>query len=78
MNKVEQQVRDFIAQNFVMAEAADGKMKHLSVSETKKKKDGNPKMAAKKPQQQKKKVSAMGMNMTSGEGLTELRLKARL
>jgi hypothetical protein len=36
---------------------ADGKMKDLSVSETKKnKKDGTPKTAAKKPQQQKKKV----------------------
>jgi hypothetical protein len=39
------------------ASAADGKMKDLKISETKKKKDGNPKTAAKKPQQQKKKVS---------------------
>lgn len=39
------------------ASAADGKMKDLKISETKKnKKDGNPKTAAKKPQQQKKKV----------------------
>lgn len=38
------------------ASAADGKMKDLSLSEVKKsKKDGAPK-AAKKPQQQKKKV----------------------
>lgn len=38
------------------ASAADGKMKDLSISEVKKnKKDGAPK-AAKKPQQQKKKV----------------------
>jgi prolyl-tRNA synthetase len=36
---------------------ADGKMKDLSISETKKKKDGTPKTAAKKPQQTKKKVS---------------------
>lgn len=43
---------------YTMAEAsaADGKMKDLSLSETKKKKDGNPQKAAKKPQQQKKKV----------------------
>jgi hypothetical protein len=40
------------------ASAADGKMKDLKISETKKsKKDGAPKTAAKKPQQQKKKVS---------------------
>lgn len=40
------------------ATAADGQMKDLSLSETKKsKKDGNPQKAAKKPQQQKKKVS---------------------
>lgn len=40
------------------ATAADGKMKDLSISETQKsKKDGNPQKAAKKPQQQKKKVS---------------------
>lgn len=39
------------------ATAADGQMKDLSISETKKsKKDGNPQKAAKKPQQQKKKV----------------------
>jgi hypothetical protein len=39
------------------ASAADGKMKDLKISETKKnKKDGAPKTAAKKPQQQKKKV----------------------
>jgi prolyl-tRNA synthetase len=39
------------------ATAADGKMKDLKISETKKsKKDGAPKTAAKKPQQQKKKV----------------------
>jgi len=40
-----------------MADAADGKMRDLSVSEVKKsKKEGAPKMAAKKPQQTKKKV----------------------
>jgi len=40
-----------------MADAADGKLKDLKISETKKsKKDGAPKTAAKKPQQQKKKV----------------------
>jgi prolyl-tRNA synthetase len=39
-----------------MADAADGKLKDLKISETKKsKKDGAPKKAA-KPQQQKKKV----------------------
>lgn len=38
------------------ASAADGKMKDLKISETKKKKDGNPQKAAKKPPQQKKKV----------------------
>lgn len=44
------------------ATAADGKMKDLSISETKKsKKDGNPQKAAKKPQQQKKKVG-LGRN----------------
>ena len=43
------------------ATAADGKMKDLSISETKKsKKDGNPQKAAKKPQQQKKKVGLGG------------------
>jgi prolyl-tRNA synthetase len=40
------------------ASAADGKLKDLKISETKKsKKDGNPKKAAKPQQQQKKKVS---------------------
>lgn len=44
-----------------MAEA-DGKMKDLSISQTKKsKKDGNPKMAAKKPQQQKKKIEGAAL-----------------
>jgi prolyl-tRNA synthetase len=39
-----------------MADAADGKLKDLKISETKKsKKDGAPKKAP-KPQQQKKKV----------------------
>jgi mannitol-specific phosphotransferase system IIBC component len=50
---------------FTMAEAtaADGKMKDLSISETKKsKKDGNPQKAAKKPQQQKKKVRQIAWN----------------
>jgi prolyl-tRNA synthetase len=43
------------------ATAADGKMKDLNISETKKsKKDGAPQKAAKKPQQQKKKVSTPG------------------
>ena len=41
---------------------ADGKMKDLSISETKKnKKDGTPKTAAKKPQQQKKKVRRLSI-----------------
>jgi hypothetical protein len=54
---------DFLLQyyinTFTMAEAtaADGQMKNLKISEVKKsKKDGAPKTAAKKPQQQKKKV----------------------
>lgn len=39
------------------AAAADGMMKDLKISEVKKsKKDGAPQKAAKKPQQQKKKV----------------------
>ena len=43
------------------ATAADGQMKNLKISETKKsKKDGAPKTAAKKPQQQKKKVRQLG------------------
>ena len=43
------------------ATAADGKMKDLKISETKKsKKDGAPQKAAKKPQQQKKKVRILG------------------
>jgi prolyl-tRNA synthetase len=42
--------------NMAEATAADGQMKDLSISQVKKsKKDGAPK-AAKKPQQQKKKV----------------------
>lgn len=46
-----------IRPNMAEATAADGKMKDLSISETKKsKKDGAPQKAAKKPQQQKKKV----------------------
>ena len=54
-----------------MAEA-DGKMKDLSISETKKsKKDGNPKTAAKKPQQQKKKVGPTS-EMTTGEEMADL------
>lgn len=43
--------------NMAEATAADGQMKDLSISQVKKsKKDGAPKTAAKKPQQQKKKV----------------------
>ena len=46
-----------IPSNMAEATAADGKMKDLSISQVKKnKKDGAPKTAAKKPQQQKKKV----------------------
>jgi hypothetical protein len=45
-----------IISTMVEATAADGKMKDLKISEVKKKKDGNPQKAAKKPQQQKKKV----------------------
>lgn len=41
------------------ASAADGQMKDLKISETKKKKDGNPQKAAKKPQQPKKKVGIL-------------------
>jgi len=49
------------------ASAADGKMKHLNMSETKKnKKDGNPKTAAKKPQQQKKKVRRAAQTSSCG------------
>ena len=48
-----------------MADAADGKLKDLKISETKKsKKDGTPKTAAKKPQQQKKKVG-----LSTGPGI---------
>ncbi|CAN9311243.1 unnamed protein product [Alternaria alternata] len=44
------------------ATAADGQMKDLSISETKKsKKDGNPQKAAKKPQQQKKKIEGSAL-----------------
>ena len=47
--------------NMAEATAADGKMKDLKISETKKsKKDGAPQKAAKKPQQQKKKVRTLG------------------
>lgn len=55
------------------ASAADGKMKDLSISETKKnKKDGNPKTAAKKPQQQKKKVRWLVATMfESGQDVDE-------
>jgi len=50
------------------ATAADGKMKDLSISETKKsKKDGNPQKAAKKPQQQKKKVSRSNTGVSRAE-----------
>jgi prolyl-tRNA synthetase len=49
------------------ASAADGKMKDLKISETKKsKKDGNPKKAAKPQQQQKKKVSYATEGSASG------------
>jgi hypothetical protein len=49
------------------ASAADGKMKDLNISETKKsKKDGNPKTAAKKPQQQKKKVRRAAQTSSCG------------
>ncbi|RMZ72610.1 prolyl-trna synthetase [Pyrenophora seminiperda CCB06] len=45
-----------MSSNMAEATAADGKMKDLSISETKKsKKDGNPQKAATKPQQQQKK-----------------------
>ncbi|KAF2734934.1 prolyl-tRNA synthetase [Polyplosphaeria fusca] len=54
---------------------ADGKMKDLSVSETKKsKKDGNPKTAAKKPQQQKKKIEGaalIGIDVAKEDDLGE-------
>jgi hypothetical protein len=47
----------FIGRKMAEATAADGQMKDLKISETKKsKKDGAPKTAAKKPQQPKKKV----------------------
>ena len=48
-----------IVSTMAEATAADGKMKDLKISEVKKKKDGNPQKAAKKPQQQKKKVRYM-------------------
>lgn len=47
------------------AEAANAKIKDLSLSETKKKKDGNPKVA-KKPQQQKKKIEGAALIGTYG------------
>lgn len=39
----------------------DGKMKDLSISETGKKKDAQPKKAPKKPQQQKKKIEGAAL-----------------
>jgi hypothetical protein len=61
-----------------MADATDGKLKDLKISETKKsKKDGAPKKAP-KPQQQKKKV---GLSTDLGFRTLyshECRLKARL
>ncbi|QRC97045.1 hypothetical protein JI435_308080, partial [Parastagonospora nodorum SN15] len=57
------------------ASAADGKMKDLKISETKKnKKDGNPKTAAKKPQQQKKKIEGaalIGIDVAKEDDLGE-------
>lgn len=54
---LEQSKRTVLSHNMAEATAADGQMKNLSISEVKKnKKDGAPKTAAKKPQQQKKKV----------------------
>lgn len=52
----------------IMAEAAaaDGKLQDLSISETKKKKDGNPKKAAKPQQQPKKKVRIASEDAPSG------------
>jgi hypothetical protein len=50
---------------------ADGKMKDLSISETKKKKDGNPTKTPKKPQQQKKKVG-VGISYTGSKMFTKV------
>ncbi|KAF2645403.1 prolyl-tRNA synthetase 2 [Massarina eburnea CBS 473.64] len=58
-----------------MADAADGKLKDLSISQTKKsKKDGAPKTAAKKPQQQKKKIEGaalIGIDVAKEDDLGE-------
>ncbi|KAJ4989092.1 prolyl-tRNA synthetase [Stagonosporopsis vannaccii] len=57
------------------ATAADGQMKDLKISETKKsKKDGAPKTAAKKPQQQKKKIEGaalIGIDVAKEDDLGE-------
>ncbi|KAF1955691.1 prolyl-tRNA synthetase [Byssothecium circinans] len=58
-----------------MADAADGKLKDLSISETKKsKKDGAAKTAAKKPQQTKKKIEGaalIGIDVAKEDDLGE-------
>lgn len=63
----------YLSDNMAEASAADGKMKDLKISEVKKsKKDGAPAKAAKKPQQQKKKVGLHGYNcMMAVNGLID-------
>jgi hypothetical protein len=58
----------FIGRKMAKATAADGQMKDLKISETKKsKKDGAPKTAAKKPQQPKKKVRTRRLSSLGGD-----------
>ena len=63
------------ARTMAEATAADGQMKDLKISETKKnKKDGAPKTAAKKPQQQKKKIEGaalIGIDVAKEDDLGE-------
>lgn len=55
------------------ATAADGQMKDLKISEVKKnKKDGAPKTAAKKPQQQKKKVGSVEQSLRTRDGVIHI------
>ena len=58
----------FYIANMAEASAADGQMKDLKISETKKsKKDGAPKKAEKKPQQQKQKVRLSRREIWDGD-----------
>lgn len=59
--------------NMAEATAADGQMKDLKISEVKKnKKDGAPKTAAKKPQQQKKKVGSVEQSLRTRDGVIHI------